>query len=110
MPTHDYTKPPRTMPHTFARQEQEIKRLQKELGEANDRIVELTKALDTMNERERQEWARAENAEAWGRRAYKLLFWVEQTVEMDAREIAERLMADAPESVKGGENPSKSAG
>jgi hypothetical protein len=29
---------------------------------------------------------------------------------MDAREIAERLMADAPESVKGGENPSKSAG
>jgi uncharacterized protein HemX len=100
--TTDYANtPPRTMPHTFARQEQEIKRLQKELGEANDRIVELTKALDTMNERQRQEWARAENAEAWGRRAYKLLFWVEQTVEMDAREIAERLMADAPESVKG---------
>jgi uncharacterized protein HemX len=101
MQTHDYTKPPRTMPHTFARQEQEIKRLQKELGEANDRIVELTKALATMNERQRQEWARAESAEAWGQRAHNALFLAEQTADHTTINLIRKVLKDAPESVKG---------
>lgn len=125
MPTHDYTKPPRTMPHTFARQGETIKRLQAELDAANDRIVELTKALDTMNERQRQEWARAENAEAqrdslreelmsclsndifvcdangWNHDDQKRRLAELESMTPDA--VTKRLLENAPESVKGGE-------
>lgn len=110
--------------YTFARQEQEIKRLQSELDAANAsilqwmewyhdriaeldaanvRIVELTKALDTMNERQRQEWARAENAEAWAQAAYtRLSSLMTIGVSMTPDAVTKRLLEDAPESVKGG--------
>lgn len=96
------------LPHTprvyqFARQGETIKRLQKELDAANDRIVELTKALDTMNERQRQEWARAENAEAWGQRAHNALFLAEQTADHTTINLIRKVLKDAPESAKGGE-------
>ena len=41
-----------------------ILQVKQNLRDAERRIDELTKALDSMNERQRLEWARAENAEA----------------------------------------------
>jgi TolA-binding protein len=104
---------PRSMPHqwSFAQQrEQQIQTLQSELDEAKKRIVELTKALDAMNERQRQEWARAENAEAqsdafleWSQLAYEHLDCALDTVSAEAEIGIRALMAAAPEAVKGGE-------
>jgi hypothetical protein len=54
-----------------------------------------------MNERQRQEWARAENAEAWGRRAYNALFLAEQTADHTTINLIRKVLKDAPESVKG---------
>lgn len=109
---NDIAKPPPNMPHNFARQSETITRLQADLSEAKRRIAELTKALDEMNERQRKEWARAENVEAWGQRAYAMLEYIKTIIPdpeiasmleigVNDEKIA-ALLQDAPDSVKEG--------
>ena len=96
--THDYTKPPRTMPHTFARQGETIKRLQQELDAANDRIVELKTdfqlAIDDATELQGEIGALL----YWAQRAFAQLF---KLLESEPNCDSEQLLQDAPEAVKG---------
>lgn len=89
-------KPPRTMPHTFARQGEEIKRLQTELEAAQEKNLYLTEAHYT-------EYSRAETLLNWSRRAYNALDLIEPTADKTIVEFIRKIIAAAPEAVKGGD-------
>jgi len=84
-----------------------LPQLQRELDAANKRITELTEALTLMNERQRQEWARAENTEAesekllaWSRQAYRRLNSLMTIgVSMTPDAVTAKLLEDAPADV-----------
>ena len=81
--------------------------------DAKLRIDELTKALDLMNERQRLEWSRAENAEAqyttllsWSQAAYKRLGGLMAIgVSMTPDAVTAKLLQDAPANVSAEVDP-----
>jgi hypothetical protein len=140
MPTHDYTKPPRTMPHTFARQEQEIKRLQAENKMFREKFALLEDGMsphlaevaetdthfillgtpgghncDEMGcgsvghhvllRVHKSEIPNMDALLEWSKAAYtRLSSLMTIGVSMTPDAVTKRLLENAPESVKGGEN------
>ena len=96
--------PPRTMPHTFARQEATIKRLQRELDAIRNAmrcypdsdLVSLAQSLATANEH-------YEACLAWSRQAYtRLNNLLALRVSMSPDVVTATIVNAAPEVVKGG--------
>lgn len=87
--------PPRTMPHTFARQGEEIKRLQRELDAANGSVNQWMEYYHN---------AAAEHDAllTWSRSAYtRLQALMAIGVSLTPDAVTKQLLDDAPDAVKG---------
>ncbi len=89
-------RPPRTMPHTFARQEETIKRLQCELDAANGSVNQWMEYYHSAV-------AEKDALLNWSRRAYmRLNGLMELRVSISPDVVTASIVNEAPDSVKGG--------
>ena len=89
-------KPPRTMPHTFARQADTIKRLQRELDAANESVNQWMEYYHNAA-------AEKDAVLDWSRRAYmRLNGLMELRVSISPDVVTASIVNEAPDSVKGG--------
>ena len=89
-------RPPRTMPHMFARQEDTIRRLQVELDAANESVNQWMEYYHNAA-------AEKDALLNWSRRADNALHIAEQTADHTTIDLIRKVRADAPDAVKGGD-------